>query len=179
MNLRSLSLIGTHISDAAIKSISSLSELQSLYLDHTAVTGMGFRSTHGSWLMLDDVSLSHSLLNDQGLAWLEEMTRLRRLALNSTKVSDQGLARLGRFKGDLVELQLNGTAVTGSGLHHLAKFTALEILTLDDTALGPSAEIALAGMQSLKLLSLVNAGLSRAVVERLRAALPGCEIRSN
>ena len=66
-------------------------------------------------------------------------------------LTDQGLAHLSGLR-NLDELVIQGSRITDEGLGHLR------------------------GLTKLKQLWLVNTGASQAGVQRLRAALPNCEI---
>ena len=61
------------------------------------------------------------------------MTRLQKLYIDGTLVTDTGLENLKRFT-ELRELNLAGTEVTDTGLEHLKKLDQLQELVLKRTA---------------------------------------------
>ena len=62
-------------------------------------------------------------------------------------------------------------------LGRLVGLPELKELSLDDTKLGAESVTQLSRMKSLKLLSVVGAGLSADEIARLKQALTGCEVR--
>ena len=90
---------------------------------------------------------------DADLAALCELRSLRALDLSCTPVTDAGLATIAELRG-LRVLDLNGTRVSDAGLRRLE---------------------ALTGLRRLDLASCP--GVTDAGVERLRKALPYCEVR--
>lgn len=94
-------------------------------------------------------------LNDRGLERLIEVIHsaetVQRLALVGVSITDQGGRRLGELRR-LHSLVLSGTAVGDETAKALANCSQLESLSLDETP------------------------VSKAALERLRAALPHCKI---
>jgi Leucine-rich repeat (LRR) protein len=175
-DLSKLSLYQTGISDAGLRHLKTLSKLQMLYLDHTAIDGSGLQYLGSSANSLQDLSLSFTQTNDAAVNALTHMTRLRRISLSGTKVTDAALIPIGKLTS-LHSLELNATHITSKGLQDLVQLPNLEILSLDDTQLGEAAAPLLMKLTSLKLLSIVGAHVPGEAVERLRVALPQCEIR--
>ena len=106
-NVVEVQLNDTQVTDAGLKHLKGLTQLQALLLNHTQVT-------------------------DAGLEHLKRLTQLQGLSLNSTHVTDAGLENL---KG-LTQLQylwLNNTHVTDAGLEHLTGLTQLQLLNLFST----------------------------------------------
>ncbi len=90
-------------------------------------------------------------VTDEGLVHVAGLTALKRLHLEKTKVSDEGLAHLAGLE-DLSYLNLYLTAVTDAGLAHLE------------------------GLKNLKSLYLWQTKVTPEGAEKLRQALPGCNI---
>ena len=90
-------------------------------------------------------------VTDDGLVHLAGLTALKRLHLEKTKVSDAGLAHLAGLEG-LSYLNLYLTGVTDAGLAHLE------------------------GLKNLKSLYLWQTQVTPEGAEKLRNALPGCNI---
>ena len=99
------------------------------------------------------LNLARTKVTDDGLKDLEGLSNLRRLHLENTKVSDAGLAHL-KGLSNLEYLNLYGTQVTDAGLAELA------------------------GLKNLKSLYLWQTKVTPAGVERLKQALPKCEINT-
>lgn len=141
------------------------------------VTYHSFFTAERNWLeklgdkYFGDQARSVELRNSEAadLSTLSQMKELRCIALSFSRVSDiSPLAELH----DVDEIYLEGTDVEDlSPLRNLAK---LEMLWLDST---PVMDLSpLHGLQNLKWLKLRDTRLTNQEVERLRAALPNCEI---
>jgi hypothetical protein len=89
------------------------------------------------WLDLGGTSVT-----DAGLAALGPMHRLRRLHLDESRVTDDGLARLSGLK-EIEYLNLRGTSVTDRGLAALRALPRLRALYVWQTAVTPAAARAL------------------------------------
>jgi hypothetical protein len=102
---------------------------------------------------IDRLGLWESSVNDDRLADLHVLTKLRTLGLHKTKVGDKGLANL---KGStaLRSLWLNRSSVTDVGLAHLKGRTNLEALSLRETAISDAGLVHLKGFSGLKQLYL-------------------------
>lgn len=95
MNLASLGLRSTKVTDAGLANFKGLTILGELYLDNTQVT-------------------------DAGLTQLKGLTGLAVLTLQNTQVTDAGLTQLSGLTG-LGTLYLRGTQVTQEGVDRLQK----------------------------------------------------------
>ena len=100
------------------------------------------------------VYLTNTQVNNAGLAHLSGLSRLQVLDLSNTPIEDEGLAHLKGLTG-LQVLYLYNTRISDAGLTHLNGLTGLRELYLDNH----------------------NIEISREGVDKLRAALPGCEIK--
>ena len=94
-NVVKVYLHNTQVTDAGLKELAGLTQLQTLYLTGTKVT-------------------------DAGLKELAGLTRLQWLNLQGTKVTDEGLKELAGLK-QLHMLFLDGTQVTDAGVQELQK----------------------------------------------------------
>ena len=149
-NLRTLWIRGsTSVTDNGLAHLANLERLQSLYLYQTAVTDRGLLHLSGL-TQLRDLTLREAGVSDAGMEHLAGLVELRALSLGETNVGDAGVAWLVHLE-NLGHLNLQPTAVTDAGLESLAK------------------------LQNLKHLSL-GPNVSRAGAERLKSALPQCEI---
>jgi hypothetical protein len=110
----------------------------------------------GSLSKLERLNLNGSTVTDAVLADLSGMTNLEFLGLNETAVSDAGMARLKRLT-KLKTLMLDKTKVIDTGLNELDGLTNLDGLNLCGTAVGDSGLGVVKGMTNLRILSLRTA----------------------
>jgi len=106
--LQEFSLSSNKATNAGLKELASLKELQKLEIT------------------------SFSEITDAGLKQLESLLALRDLSLRGSKVTDAGLKDLAQLK-NLQRLDLSLTGVTDAGLNDLAPLQGLRELILDDT----------------------------------------------
>jgi glucose/arabinose dehydrogenase len=140
----------TNATDAALASVKSFPQLQSLQLNSTRIT-------------------------DEGLMQLKGLSNLRRLNLGHTKVTDKGLESL-KDLGKLEELFLDSTQVTDQGLDSLKNMAQLRELHVADTRVTDEGLDRLRGLAKLKTLDLSRTRATSAGVEKLRKALPDVKV---
>ncbi|MCY4535957.1 MAG: hypothetical protein OXB91_11380, partial [Bryobacterales bacterium] len=116
---------GIRVFDHAIEKITALQQLRSLQLKSTRVTGAHFEAFKN----LERLDLTQTDVNDDGLASIAQLPRLKTLRLRSTRVTDSGLAALARLPG-LVELDLADLELSDHGVAHLAGLDGLRTLNL-------------------------------------------------
>jgi Leucine Rich repeat len=129
------------ITDADLKHLETLIQLQTLVLDGTQITDDGLEHLNGM-KQLQSLYLDDTTVTDAGLEHLKGMIELQQLSLARTKVTDVGLENLKGFP-QLNELNLGGTQVTDAGLVHLRGLTNLQSLDLWATACTQSGVTAL------------------------------------
>lgn len=78
------------------------------------------------------VYLHQTAVQNDDLAMLSKLPKLRNVFLGKTAISDAGLEHLGKLV-ELVTLSLNSTQVTDEGLKSLGKLTKLKTLNLQET----------------------------------------------
>ena len=165
------------------------SQLQSIYLDHTAATGVNLVPWK-SFTNLQQISLKGLPITDAGLDQLAELPNLQYLILEGTQVTDHGLAKLSaasklstlnlnhtsvtdaglRALGSLLglnRLMLDGTEVTGSGLRELAQLPNLQELTWGATGVGGTDLAALKIATNLRKLDLHDTKLANEVLSQI------------
>ena len=96
------------VTDAMLKCVSRLSQLQSLDLSGTQVTDAGLAQL-GSLSKLRILNLSNTNVTDVGLTHLVGLSSLRVLDLRGTSVSPEGVRRLRSELKDC-EVEVSGTA---------------------------------------------------------------------
>jgi len=138
----------TGITDVGLAHLAKVKNLRSLYLRGTKVSGKGLAG-----VKLEMLEAKDSQFADAGLQALtaEDNPDLYNLALEGTKVTDEGLTDLHKLPA-LTTLWLDNTAITDAGLEHLAKVPKLNSLYLDGTQ------------------------VTEAGVAKLKAAIPKCQI---
>ena len=199
-NLRRLTfsysfLAKIRFSDAGLAELCSLTNLRELRVRRTQVTG----STLEPFTNLRALDVTFCPFEDRSMKYVAGMTKLRKLLLRDTLVTDAGLAHVALL-ADLEELDLHGTEVSDAGLSYLKNLTRLRKLNLlgaDVTDAGLEQLSSLRELEELNLYrtKITNAGLeklkrftrlreidlrytrsTRAGVENLRAALPGVRL---
>lgn len=97
------------------------------------------------------------------------------LDLSETKVTDGGLAMLGKFD-KLTYLDLHSTEITDATIGVIKGLNHLEYLNLYETQVTDASLPAIAGMRKLKAVYLWKTGVTEAGAEKLRKALPDAKI---
>lgn len=136
--------------DADLRHIESLRQLQLLYVSGPQVTDAGMEHVKGL-THLEELILGDTHVTDAGMENITGLTQLQMLNLVGTPVTDAGLEDL-KGSTELVFLYLGGTQVTDAGLEHLKELTRLISLDLSDT-------------------QVTDEG-----VKKLQQALPNCQI---
>lgn len=112
-----VSIGNTKVTDAGLKCLAALGELESLTLSCTKIT-------------------------DAGLKELAPLRKLRKLYLGSVPITDAGLKELAQLR-NLGELYIGRTKITDAGLKHLAALRNLRILNVRGTRVTPAGVKAL------------------------------------
>jgi hypothetical protein len=141
---------------------------------------------------LDNVYFLGPQVNDENLEILGVVPELRVLSLANSRVSDEGLAQLGRFRRlnclyigntDYVKFigpsgaKLNTTPViTGKGLVALKDLPNLEVVQLVGPQTTDRDLRALGALKHLVFVDLVSTSSTDAGVAELKKALPNCKV---
>ncbi len=151
-NLKELNLYKGHFGDDDLLKLKGLTGLTSLYLS------------------------ANENLTDKGMAALAGMTKLEKLFICGTKVSDASLPALLTLKS-LTRLDICHTQVTDEGVAKLAGMASLTELMLGGKSTDKVLD-SLAKVKSLKLLEIRGSKLTPAGLNTLRAASPDLRIKS-
>lgn len=121
------------------------------------------------------VNLEGSRITDAGLGRLTHCRQLLALDLGGTQITDAGIEYLKECPR-LRWLSLYGTRLSDAGVEHLETLSELQWLNLDATEVGDVGLAHLEGLSKLEVLHLRDKGVTRAGVARLQQALPNCNI---
>lgn len=125
-----------------------------------------------------DLNLVGDHIDDAQLADLAPVAeQVAALNLARTKVTDDGLKAVEPLK-NLRKLHLENTKIGDAGLTHLKGLTNLEYLNLYGTQVTDSGLPELEGLKNLKALYLWQTKVTPAGVEKLKQALPKCDINT-
>lgn len=122
---------GSRISDAGLGSLGRMPALSLISLNATRIRGHGLQEL--SMLEGLNIYLEDCRVSDEGAALsLPRMTRMRRLSLSRTDVTDEGLESVGACQR-LEDLRLSDTGITDATLELLADLPELQVLYVERT----------------------------------------------
>jgi hypothetical protein len=181
-SLKSILLIETRLTDAALAHLATLPALETLYLggtytDAQNVTRLGgIRFTSAGLAHLEKIKTLRLLVlaspgfGDAGVDSIAGLTSLRSLELSSQGFTDAVLPKLIHLKA-LEHLNLSGSSIKGPGLAHLVVLPRLSSLVLGSNTYDATELQHLPGLPSLRRLMFYKARLAEdvpAIIERLR-----------
>jgi Leucine-rich repeat (LRR) protein len=158
-----------------MESISKLNSLEHLDISRTLVTAKGFRAvSHLSNLV--DLYAKSIKLDDDCIASLAGLGKIRSLRLGATCISDKGLLHLARLKS-LNCLHIARTPVTDKGVGQiLSACKGIEELDVADTNISISLLPSLKNLPNLHTLVLRYSDFKPTDLLAIRKALPRCKI---
>lgn len=148
--LRVLDLAFTEVPDANLIYLKPLTGLEELSLYSTPVTDAGLRHV-ADLTNLKVLDLGYTEVTNKGLEYISSLKKLEYLRLIETEVGDEGLLHISKLK-NLKTLHLRGTQITEAGFDILGR------------------------MKNLKLITLYSPYITDEGINRLKRALPECEI---
>ena len=183
-------LQGTNLTDAGVRVLAEIPDLNVVYLDRTKVTGAGLKEVRVYWLL----SLRDTPVTDEGLKALRGHKGLPHLDLSGTKITDAGLRELKDLKQlrtlTVMEDQdhsgrrprgsdgpdrtpepggSDDTKVTDAGMKALKKLTGLQRLDLNGTTVTAAGLSDLKDLPGLTTLQLSRTKLSDADLELFKS----------
>jgi RNA polymerase sigma factor (sigma-70 family) len=165
-NLQSLDVHSSKVTDAGLRELAALKSLQTLDVAGAQVTDVGVKELAGV-KSLKNLRLSGARkVTDAGVKALVALENLQTLDLERTHVTDAGLKDLAGLT-NLQVLNLTGTKVTDSGLFELIVLTKLQILELTSTQVTDEGLKNLAGFQDLRQLELTGTKVTDAGLKEL------------
>jgi|GEM_PF-4659772 len=105
-------------------------------------------------------------VGDAELAGISKLSRLQKLTLNESRVTNESLKVIGELT-DLKTLLLEKTAITAEGLESLTSLKSLEHVSLAGCSLGDDGAAAIGRMTSLLFLDLRQSDISDAGLRSL------------
>ena len=116
---------------------------------------------------LERLGIHRSRVTDAGLKHLTRLSRLERLSLNGTKVTDAGVGYIKGLTG-LTHLDLGNTGITDAALAQLENFTNLRQLIIDDTKVTDAGLVHLKPLTNLQILSFDHTAVTDQGLVHLR-----------
>ena len=124
---------------------------------------------------LGGVALHNSQITDAGLEHLARLDNLWTVDLNGQQATRKGLAYLGDLPS-LGRVRLYGRSVTNATLANFDELPNLQRLTVSNANVTNTGLVNLKSLPNLRQLSLIRTGVTDDGAEKLREALPNCEI---
>ena len=150
-SLRELWIVGSPVTDEGLRHLSSLKSLNKFYLLRCKeVTTSGLAHLRG--LPLKSLSLDPCVPGDSRLAFLEGLPELETLNIKATALREEDLASLGKLTR-LVDLRIQCNGLGDAAMPHLAGLASLKDLTVG-FPISDDAMKYLAGMKKLAVVQL-------------------------
>jgi len=147
--------------------IARVQELQGIYREERDSTGRKVVSV---------IFIGRPIKNDD-LSTLRDIRPLNRVFLDSTKVTDAGLAYLEGIEG-LEWVSVGDTAVTDEGMVHLSKIPTLHTLHLRKTRVTDAGLAHLQGLPNLTYVTVGQTKITQAGIDALRRTTPSLKSAS-
>lgn len=161
------------LTDRDLAQMSAFSKLRMLRIEDSPITSGGVR--HLARLkQLEDISLHHTRVDDEGLRYLAKCP-LYRLDLSQTKITGAGLVHF-RNHPTLTELDLARTGLDDEGITHLVTVPNIDRMFLGHTHITDSCVEELAKYPSLIRLDVRETDISPEGIERLKMLRPQLDI---
>jgi Leucine-rich repeat (LRR) protein len=172
-NLLSLDLSGTAVTGGGLKDVKHLAKLNDLHLTRSHVTDAGLAGLKG--LNVGSLSIEGCAITDAGLKELLAVPSIRSLNLAGTQITDAGLKELSGLP-NLRHVSLASTSVTDNGLKNLAACKNLTGLNLGRTKITPAGLKELHALQGLTELTITRTKEWVPAINALKKALPNLRI---
>src|SRR6185295_2268772 len=124
---------------------------------------------------LRHLTMIGTLITDEGLKYVRDLTTLEELDLFGVKITDEGVPYLKKLTA-LRRLNLLGAQVTDASADVLAGFRELRDLNLYRSRITNAGLARLQALPHLKILDLRYSAVTNAGVEAFRAARPDCKV---
>lgn len=154
-SLRSLDLGGAGMRDEHIPLLNQIPTLKAVRFENTALTDAGVAQLD---LDIDEINLAHTLVTDQVQFSLLRFSKLKRLDLRGTRVSDVSLEVIAAL--DQLECLCLSQYVSDDGISHLRSHQKLKWLDLSGTRITDAGLSIVATMPALSSLGLAETSVS-------------------
>src|SRR5262245_39124166 len=124
---------------------------------------------------LRHLTMIGTLITDEGLKYVRDLTNLQELDLFGVKITDEGVQYLKKLTA-LRRLNLLGAQITDASADVLAGFKELRDLNLYRSRITNAGLAKLQTLPHLKILDLRYSAVTNAGVETFRAARPDCKV---
>jgi hypothetical protein len=171
-NLAYLGLGDTDVTDAGLKEVGRVKTLRQFWITAAfKITDAGVKELRGLE-NLEDLTLDRSKVTGTGFKDLKDLKKLRKLTLRGSSVTDAGLRYVAELPGVLI-LDLSTCTITDDGIQSLRAMSKLERLYLSGTGVtdkGLQLFQSTADFGTLKSLDVKGTKVTKEGVEQLRTA---------
>ena len=165
-----LNIADSKITDNGLQEIGRLSSITSLSLPN-GITDAGVKDLE-QLPQLEHLDISNTQITDNGFATFTRPERIKSLNL-SRSITDDGLAYLTRFSG-LERLSVIG--VSNNGLAHLKGLASLREISVASTQVTDEGIMQLSGLSELHVLGLTSSGVTETGAKQLKISIPNLTI---
>jgi eukaryotic-like serine/threonine-protein kinase len=163
------------VGDATIASLADCKKLWRLNLHWTRVTDDGLAALK-NLTTLEELEFPETALSSAGLVHLAGCKNVRKIDLSGCKRLDAAALAPFRDSKSLRVLWLDSSGITDAGLAALGECSGLTDVTLTNTRVTDRCVDQLTLCKNLTRLGLRNTQVTRKGVESLRAAVPQCQV---
>lgn len=164
----------TDMSQARLSALAELLESETLELSYAKPDTSHLQALR-EMACLKELRLVGAGITDSHLELVAEARELESLSLDENCITGHGLSYLSRLTR-LRVLSLDHAPIEEKTLCHLTNLPRLENLSLIGTPVGDSGLQHLIGIPSLRTLFLLETCVTEDGVERIKSALPQCEV---
>jgi len=170
VNLRSLSLAGNPLTGRFAVALENAVSLKQLDLTQTQVNADLPALPSVESLRINRVTSARECLGK-----VSEMSNLRNLSLQSSKIGDRDLERLSNTTG-LVSIRLDGTSVTDECIKSLIKLKNVTHLSIAKTRISDEGFLLLEKMPGLEHVEVGRGQISKECMADFSKSRPECEV---
>lgn len=172
-HLKRLILRGRQASDAGLKNVANLRELELISIDDAHFVSDEGIAHLRSLPNLRIVGITHSRATDQSIAYLSEVPTIERLSMRWSQFTDQAFEYAQRLPR-LQELSIDkgNSHFTDEATRHAAEMPALATLSLLEAPISDAGLKNLETLSTLKTLALSESSVTADGIARLQAANP-------
>lgn len=194
-SIRFISITAMNVTDAGLRHLSALPNLRTVCVRGLKGNGAGFRYLRALEHLgidegfLGDADLRELVTNNKGLTVLEltstkitngglaeigRLSELRALSVAGSEIDDSGLENLREMK--LYVLDVGNTNVTDEGMRSIVRLESLRELNLRKTSVSDVGLAKLATLKSIVIIDIRETNVTKNGVEDLRKKLPDARI---